>query len=291
MRDSGGRKNIGARILGVDMADPRNVAISVREVNDAPSFRAVNVTTAALFKDSSLLVFAYNVSTGAGDESGQTLSWSFTYTQPQTFASRPNLYVDRDEHGNLIGVMNITTATIGQVTFRVTLVDNGASASVRGDDSDSDAQTFLMNIYPVNGAPSFDPLPLVLMYENAPPQTIRNFAQNISKGPAFPWEAAQTLFYTVEHVAVLSSPWSAEKLNLTFTVSPDDNSAEFRVNPYVYGEFNITVKVRKCVCILFSRNIGENTRVYFLAYMHVYMPWDNSAEFRVNSPYSVCHVQ
>jgi hypothetical protein len=250
MQDSGGRKKIGSLTSGEDTADSRNITINVRDVNDSPSFVAVNVTVPLELDSSSIAVFALNVTSGPRSESWQNLTWVSSYTPINVFAARPRLFVDLDSNGSLVGYINITAATIGQVAFTVYLRDNGAAAPLRGDIEQSPKQTFLVNVNPINIAPSFDPTPTVTILESSRPILVRNFAQNVTKGSMASWEQSQELSYSIYAVDVISGPWTGPELNMSLTVA-GDNSAMIAVDAHRYGEFNVTVQVMFVLLYMF----------------------------------------
>ena len=186
--------------------------IDVNPVNDVPSFTLpANPNQAALEDAGAQTVtgFASNISKGAAEESGQSLTFNVTTNNSAAFASGPAI-----DTGT--GDLTYTLADNwngGPITVTVTLSDDGGTAN--GGDDESDAQTFTISGTSVNDVPSFTVGADQTVLEDVGGQTVLGFASNISRGlsnaDATDDESGQTL---------------------TFNVTTDNNAA-FAVGPAI----------------------------------------------------------
>ena len=222
LRDNGGVAN-----GGVDASAPQTFTITLNPVNDAPSFvvgadQAVNEDAGPQTVNG----FATAVSAGPANEAGQTLTFDVTTSNDGLFASLPVI----DASGNL--TYTAAPNVSGTATVTVILRDNGGTA-LGGVDA-SAPQTFVINVDPVNDAPTLDPLPDVQIDEDAPQQTVS--LTGISAGPSD--ESGQTLTVT----AASSDP--ARILHPTVVYSGGaTGSINFTPQPNVSGTVIITVTV------------------------------------------------
>src|SRR5207302_3848543 len=118
--------------------------------------------------------------------SGQTLTFQVTNnTNPGLFSSAPSI--------SPAGTLNYTPAANanGSATITVVLKDNGGTGN--GGVDTTAAQTFTITVNPVNDAPSFTKGANQTVNNNAGPQTVNNWATNISPGPAD--ESGQTVTF------------------------------------------------------------------------------------------------
>ncbi|MFO1350908.1 MAG: Ig-like domain-containing protein [Gammaproteobacteria bacterium] len=165
------------------------LVISITAVNDTPSFTkgpnpAVNEDAGA----QSLPNWATALSAGPADEAGQTLSFQVTNnSNTALFAVAPAV--------SPTGTLTYTLAANanGSATISLVIKDNGGTAN--GGVDTSAVQTFTITVNPVNDAPSFTKGPNQTVNANAGPQSVANWATNLSKGP--PNEASQTLSFQV----------------------------------------------------------------------------------------------
>jgi len=184
LKDNGGTAN-----GGVDTSAAQTFTITVNPVNDAPLFtkgadQTVNEDSGSRF----VSPWATGISAGALDESGQTLTFQVTNnTNATLFSSAPTI--------NSNGALSYTPATNanGSATITVILKDNGGTAN--GGVDTTAAQTFTITVNPVNDAPSFTKGANQTVNNNAGPQTVNNWATNISPGPAD--ESGQTVTFSV----------------------------------------------------------------------------------------------
>jgi CSLREA domain-containing protein len=187
LKDNGGTAN-----GGVDTSPPQTFKINITPVNDAPSFTAPDRTVNEDFFSQIPSVWATNVSAGAPDESGQSLTFQITNnTNPGLFSTLPTVRSD--------GALSFTPVSnqSGSATITILLKDNGGTAN--GGSDTSSEKTFTITVNPVNDAPSFNRGANQTVLINAGAQTIANWATNISKGPAD--EAGQTLNFQVTAIS------------------------------------------------------------------------------------------
>jgi hypothetical protein len=163
--------------------------VTVNPVNDAPSFQAgADVQIIANGAPQTIGNWATNLSTGPADESGQMLNFTVTTSDDSFFASLPTV--------SETGTLSFTAAAgrIGVVNVSVTLHDNGGTAN--GGVDSSGAQTFaIISTSIANDPPSFIVGSDQAAAQDAGPQTVVNFAAEISPGP--PDEASQTVNFLV----------------------------------------------------------------------------------------------
>jgi PAS domain-containing protein len=133
-RDDGGTAN-----GGTDTSPPQTFTITVRPVNDAPSFTAgSDQTVVSLLGAQSIPGWATNILEGPADESPQTISFVVTNDNPGLFAAQPAI----TPTGTLTYTPN--ALAIGSATVTVRAVDNGGTAD--GGADTSLPQTFTITI-------------------------------------------------------------------------------------------------------------------------------------------------
>ncbi|MEZ6090707.1 MAG: Ig-like domain-containing protein [Pirellulaceae bacterium] len=149
-------------------------------VNDVPSFKSLPV--ASVNEDAgfvSIDAFASEISAGADpNESDQKLHFEIIGNgNPTLFAVPPAI----DANGRL--TFTPADDKSGSAQISVILVDDGGTDD--GGVDRTEARQFTIDIVPVNDAPKFtladDPTPVS---EDAPQQTINNFAHSLLLGPA-----------------------------------------------------------------------------------------------------------
>lgn len=232
------------------------VEVTITPVNDAPSF-TLNTALITVDEDAGAQTFAAVVSdafAGTGlerdalgnlrtvDAAGdftegrpesvdQALSFEFTQLSIDptlSFSSQPMLNPDSGE-------LSFTAASdaFGTATYSVLIRDSGP-----GDGNNvnvSAAQTITLTVNPINDAPGFDLSTDPTVLEDAGPQTVDNFATNITAGAAN--ENTQTLNFNVtgnDNAGLFSTAPFIDATNgrLSFTLADDAN-----------GTANITVEL------------------------------------------------
>ena len=120
-------------------------------VNHAPSFTAgPDQTVSEDIVGIAIADWATNLSTGASDESGQTLSFLVSNDNTGLFSVQPSI----DESGTL--TFTPAADANGSATVTVRLHDDGGTAN--GGQDTSDSQTFTINVIAVNDAPTISPI-------------------------------------------------------------------------------------------------------------------------------------
>jgi hypothetical protein len=136
---------------GVDTSTAASFTIAVTTVNDAPSFTAGAGQTAT--EDAGLRsvpAWATGISAGPADESGQALSFLVTNDNSALFSIQPSVAAD--------GTLTFSAAAnaSGHAIVTVVVKDNGGTAD--GGVDTSAAQTFAIDVAPVNDAPVLAPM-------------------------------------------------------------------------------------------------------------------------------------
>ena len=202
--DDGGTANSGS-----DTSAPLTFVITINAVNDVPSFTLTG-NPATVNEDAGLQTvsgFAANVSTGATNESGQTLTFILTPTGTTgglTFAVAPSI----DATGKL--TYQSAADSNGTASFTMTLSDNGGGTNV------SASQAFTISVNAVNDAPTFtlagNP---TAMSEDSGLQVVTGFASGINVGPAT--AADEIASQTISNFTVTAGPTTG---GLTFLTAP-----------------------------------------------------------------------
>jgi CSLREA domain-containing protein len=151
--------------------------LTVNPVDEAPSFiKGADQTVNEDADAQTIPNWATNLSAGPPDESGQTLSFQITNnTNAGLFSFGPAI--------DSAGTLSYTPAANanGSATITLVLKDNGGTAN--GGIDTSAPQTFVININPVNDAPSFTKGADQTVNEDSGPQFVPGWASGISVGP------------------------------------------------------------------------------------------------------------
>jgi HD domain-containing protein/Big-like domain-containing protein len=156
--------------------DRSRVSVSVRLVNDAPTFTAG--ADQRVLEDSGaqrVARWARDIGPGASSEGGQTVSFLVANDNPALFRAQPEVHPD--------GSLTYAPATNanGDATVSVRARDDGGTAN--GGRSMSASQDFTITVKAVNDPPSFTPGADQAVPEDAGAQTVAGWARNISAGP------------------------------------------------------------------------------------------------------------
>lgn len=210
------------------MSAEATVGITVREVNDPPSFTAgpdQTVNEGAGLQ--TIANWTTNISPGPPNEAGQTLTFHLTTDNDSLFATVPSIdattgtltYAAADD---AFGVANVT----------VRLQDDGGTAD--GGNDTSPPETFVITVNSVNDTPSFGAGLDETVNEDAGLQTINAWATNISAGAN---ESTQALNFTVstDNDALFSVLPSIDTANGNLAYTPAANAN---------GEAVVTVVLR-----------------------------------------------
>jgi type IV pilus assembly protein PilY1 len=172
---------------GVDTA---LVTITVEPVNDAPSFtKGPDVTVLEDAGPQTFAAWATNLSPGPANESDQTLTFIVTNNSNEGLFSTPPA-VD-----GITGDLTFTTAADANGSATIELVVRDSGGTDHGGVDTSPPQTFVINVTPVNDAPSFTGGGNVTVNEDSGAYTQANWATDIVAGPAD--ESGQTVWFNV----------------------------------------------------------------------------------------------
>ncbi|HSB69073.1 MAG TPA: ELWxxDGT repeat protein [Candidatus Methylomirabilis sp.] len=131
---------------GDTTSDPATVSISVHSVNDAPSFQTgADVAVAEDSGAQTRTGWAASISTGAGNEGSQTLTFAVTNDSPALFSVQPSL--------TAAGVLTFTPAPNANGTAQVTVTLKDSGGTANGGTDTSAPQTFTITVTEVNDAP------------------------------------------------------------------------------------------------------------------------------------------
>ncbi|HYP08654.1 MAG TPA: Ig-like domain-containing protein, partial [Bryobacteraceae bacterium] len=194
------------------------IGITVNPVNDAPGF--VKGADQTVLEDSGAQTvpgWATAISAGPADEAVQGLTFNITgNSNPALFSAGPAVAAD--------GTLTYTPAAnaSGSATITLTLSDLGGTAN--GGVNTSGPQEFIINVTPVNDAPSFTKGADQTVLEDAAPQTIPNWATAISAGAN---ESGQTVSFVIvsnDNPSLFSAgPAVSPTGTLTYTLAANRN--------------------------------------------------------------------
>jgi large repetitive protein len=205
LHDNGGVAN-----GGVDTSAPQTLTITVKPVNDAPSFtKGPDQLKLEDAGAQSIAGWATAISKGPANESGQVLTFTVTNSNNALFSVQPSIDAN--------GTLKYTSAlnANGSATVTVVLKDDGGVAD--GGVDAAPTQTFTITITAVNDAPTFALIPSHTVLEDAGAQTVADALTG--KGPGG------------------GSDEAAQVLTLTVT---NNNNALFSVQPAIDGSGTLT---------------------------------------------------
>lgn len=210
---------------GLDSSLPQRSTITVRPVNQAPTFSFVKGASVTVQRNAGPTIipnWATDISPGPADEATQTVAFLIgieSLSTPFLFADGPHL--------NAAGTLSFTPApdTSGLAVFSVALRDNGGTEN-RGLDT-SPAKSLTITVLALaNEAPGFTMATTFVVNENAGPQSVPNWATAIRPGPAS--EAGQQVTFRLTTDApglFLVPPAIDPDGTLTFTPATNANGA------------------------------------------------------------------
>lgn len=200
---------------GDDTSPTVTVTVTLRPVNDAPSFAPGSDAEVAEDSGAYSAPWATSISAGPANEASQVVTFVITAnTNTALFSVQPALASD--------GTLTFTPATnaTGSAAITVHAQDNGGTADGGVDLSGS--FTFSIEVTGVNDPPTFTAGPDVTSFEDAGPYSA-SWASDISAGPG---EGGQTLTFTVtnDNNALFSIQPSIDASGeLTYTSAPNAN--------------------------------------------------------------------
>jgi hypothetical protein len=203
----------------VDTSVPQTFVITVKPVNDVPSF--VKGANQGVLEDAGAQTignWATSISAGPANESSQSVSFLVSNDNSSLFAVAPTVAPN--------GTLTYTPApnANGIATVTIAIKDDGGTDD--GGVDTSPTQTFTITVTAVNDAPTYDLLTSTQSAEDAGPQTVSSALTNPSVGPAN--EAAQTflpIVVTNNNNALFSAQPSIDQATgkLTYTAAPNAN--------------------------------------------------------------------
>jgi len=213
--DNGGTTN-----GGVNTSAAQVFTITINSVNDRPTFtippsQAVAPNTGSR----TFSLWVTNLNPGPSNESAQSLSFQVSNDNSSLFATPPAISPD----GTLTYTLN--SGVMGTANVSVIVKDSGGTAN--GGLDTALQQSFTITVAPVNEAPSFTAGPNQTVNEDAGPQTVANWATNLSTGPGA-LDVGQTLDFQVSHdnPSLFSTPPAVSPSGvLTYEPAPDANGA------------------------------------------------------------------
>ena len=167
----------GAANGGVDISAPQTFNVDVASVNDAPTFtKGADQTVQQSAGTQAVFGWATSISAGPVDESSQTLTFRVVAnTDPSLFADGPAI--------SPTGRLSYTPAPDAAGTALVTVVLADSGGTTDGGADTSAAQTFRINVLPINRSPSFTKGADQTVNEDAGLQSLAGWASDISAGP------------------------------------------------------------------------------------------------------------
>ncbi len=206
--------NGGTALGGVDTSANQTFTITVNAVNDVPSFtKGADQTVLEDAAAQTVAGWATALDKGPTDEAGQSLSFIVTNDNNALFSVQPAI--------NPTGQLTYTLApdANGTTTVSVQIADDGGTA-LGGVDT-SAAQTFAINVTPVNDIPYYTLGPDITVNEDSGSLTFTNWA-SINAGAFNEGSQVLTIALQSERSYLFSQqPALAANGTLTFTVAPD----------------------------------------------------------------------
>ena len=201
---------------GADLDQTANtITFDITPVNDVPSFTVGGDQTVP--EDSGAQTvngFITGISTGPADEAGQAVDFLVSNDNNALFSVQPTI----DAAGNL--TYTLAANANGSAVVSVQIHDNGGGADT------SAAQTFNIDVTPVNDVPSFTVGGDQTVLEDSSAQTVNGFVTGVSTGPAD--EAGQAVDFIVanDNNALFSvQPTIDASGNLTYTLAANANGS------------------------------------------------------------------
>jgi len=188
LQDDGGTAN-----GGIDTSATQTFTINVLSRNDAPTLNQLQTEITVLEDDPQQSVqIADTIRVGPDNELTQTATFTIiNNSNPTLFSGTGGITPQISPDGFL--TFKTATNAFGNAVIVARLVDNGGTAN--GGANQSTPFTFTVNATPVNDAPSFSRGSNLTINEDAPAQSIANWATNITPGPN---ETGQLFNFNVE---------------------------------------------------------------------------------------------
>jgi type IV pilus assembly protein PilY1 len=211
--------------------DTAVVTITVEAVNDPPSFtKGPDVTVLEDAGPQMFAGWAINLSPGPANESDQTLTFIVTNN------SNPGLFSAPPAVDGVTGDLTFTTAPDANGSASIELVVRDSGGTANGGVDTSPPQTFVINVTPVNDAPSFTGGGNVTVDEDSGPHSITGWATGIVAGPAN--ESDQNVEFEV-----LSND-NEELFSVLPEIDPVTGTLSFDTVLDGFGTANLTIVLR-----------------------------------------------
>ena len=162
--------------------------ITLTPVNLPPSFSLnsslvpITVLESAAPTVQTVAHLATNINVGAPNQSSESLTFNVSDNDPSLFSMQPTISAN--------GTLTYEAAQYANGTATVTVTLQNSGSDVAPNQNTSAAQTFVIDITPVNQPPSFTAGPNQTIFESGsaspPVQTVPNWATNISAGRSQP---------------------------------------------------------------------------------------------------------
>lgn len=211
----------GTAFGGQDTSPPQTFTIVVRPVNDAPTFTPLVTTSIDVLEDAAVqtVQLASDILPGPANESSQTVSFLLSNSNPNLFATTGGGVTPTIDPGTGILTFKPAANLFGSAVITATLRDNGGTTN--GGVNSSVPYVFTINVLPVNDAPSFNRGANQTINEDAPAQSITNWATGITPGPN---ETGQVVNFQVtnDNNSLFSvQPTLSPTGTLTYTAAPN----------------------------------------------------------------------
>ena len=195
---------------GLDTSVEHTFTITVKAVNDAPTFVTGGPVT--VNEDSGVYdqPYATGITTGGGtDESGQTLTFTLSGYNASLFTIAP------------------TITSAGRLMFQPAPDANGTTTVTASlsDGTNTVTNTFQITVRPVNDPPTFTPGGNQQVLQNSKAQTVPGWATNLYRGPGN--ESGQTFAFVVSNsnnALFTAAGQPAVSTNGQLTYTPADNA-------------------------------------------------------------------
>jgi VCBS repeat-containing protein len=164
------------------------VSLTVRAVNDAPSFSVPPGYTGNEDSGPQMITgFATNIVAGPVDELGQQVWFTCSNDKTNLFLQQPGVSND--------GTLSFTPAPNAFGTAIVSIVCHDNGGTNYGGNDTSATKSFILVINPVNDAPNFESGVDQFVLQDAPRQIVSQWATHLSPGPGN--EAEQAVSFVV----------------------------------------------------------------------------------------------
>ena len=204
---------------GTDTSPSQTLTITVKPVNDVPSFtKGVDQTMLEDAAAQSVTGWASSLSAGPADESSQTLSFDVSNTNNSLFSAQPAVAPD--------GTLTYTPSANanGAATVTVTMHDSGGTAD--GGVDTTAPQTFMITVTAVNDPPAFTKGGDKTVLEDPGAQVVDGLGHRPLCGAC--GRSAQTLTFTVtndNNALFAAQPAVSDTGRLTYAPAPNANGS------------------------------------------------------------------